>query len=198
LYTFVDIRRFTPLQIPQHQPGETLKLVTVGALRYQKNHIFLVEVMKRLKDHPVQIDIYGDGPLRNELEKAIAESGVNIRLMGQFANIEKQLGKYHAFIMPSHYEGFSLSVLEAMALQIPLLLSDIPSFREQCENTALYFPIDNPQVLESMIKGLLEKSTELAHLAVAARERVVQNFTLPQHIEQLRKIYQTELATGNL
>ncbi|MGC8001405.1 glycosyltransferase, partial [Salmonella enterica] len=67
-------------------------------------------MMKHFRGKPVVLDIYGAGDLKDTLPN------------------------YHAMIMSSFYEGFSIGVLEAMAMKIPLVLSDIPSFREQCEN----------------------------------------------------------------
>ncbi len=72
------------------------------------------------------------------------------------------LPNYDLNVMPSVIEGFSLSVLESMAMKIPLLLSDIVSFPEECVDTAIYFSTtdvqdlvqtEGPNILRS--KGIL-------------------------------------------
>ncbi|MBX2889188.1 MAG: glycosyltransferase family 4 protein [Ferruginibacter sp.] len=192
LYTFVDINKFKPNNKRQHNDN-VLKLVSVGALRYQKNHDFLIRVFERLKNMPISIDIYGKGPLEDELRKAIEKSRVNIRLMGQKKNIRDLLSDYDIFIMPSHYEGFSLAVLEAMAMKIPLLLSDIPSFHEQCEDTALYFPTNDTKPLTQLLLEIANDKSRLNKLSEDAYVRVLKYFTLEHHLEGLRKIYSTEI-----
>ncbi len=191
LYTFVDTGKFFPSNTAL--PGETLKLVSVGALRYQKNHEYLIRALKHLDHSDVSIDIYGEGPLREDIREKINASGVNIRLMGQVSNISEKLKQYDAFIMPSFYEGFSLGVLEAMAMKIPLLLSDIPSFREQCDNSAMYFSLHDPSDLAQKILQLKGDQKGLQERSEAAYERVLKNFTLPIHLEKLRQIYRLEL-----
>lgn len=150
--------------------------------------------MKLMQGEDVVIDIYGDGPLKKELQEAIDESGVRIRLLGQVNNISEVLKKYDAFVMPSFYEGFSLSVLEAMAMKIPLLLSDIPSFREQCEDTALFFNLGSPTDLAQKIRLVKSSPSLLSEMSDRAYQRVLHNFTLPMHVEKLRKIYSEELG----
>jgi glycosyltransferase involved in cell wall biosynthesis len=97
--------------------------------------------------------------------------------------------------MSSTFEGFSLSVLEAMATQTPLLLSDIKSFREQCADTALYFDLDDVNDFVSKIKNISKNKSELLQMARRAKERVIENFTLDIHMRGLRSIYQ-EASTG--
>ena len=63
LYTFADISIFRNGNL-QKQAGNTFKLLTVGALRLQKNQEFLLEAFKVLKSENFKLDIYGEGPLR--------------------------------------------------------------------------------------------------------------------------------------
>jgi glycosyltransferase involved in cell wall biosynthesis len=190
LHTFVDIKIFNDAAISgEKEGGAVFKLITVGALRKQKNHKFLLEVFKLLDNNKFQLDIYGEGPLRNPLETTISEHKLNVNLKGEVRNIEKIINQYHLFVMSSTFEGFSLSVLEAMAMRMPLLVSDIESFREQCENTAVYFNLDDIKDFKTRLEMLASDADLLNNLGQAAHERAVNNFTLEQHMEGLRKIY---------
>ena len=100
---------------------------------------------------------------------------------------------YDLYVMSSLFEGSSLSVFEAMALQMPLLLSDIPSFREQCADTAIFFNLDDPDDFAGKLKKLVADSAFRNALAVAAKQRVLNNFTLEHHMAGLRKIYTATL-----
>jgi glycosyltransferase involved in cell wall biosynthesis len=96
--------------------------------------------------------------------------------------------------MSSSFEGFSLSVLEAMAMRMPLLLSDIKSFKEQCENTAVYFNLNDVKDFINKLEMLSADKNKLNTMGAAAHERAVNNFTLEHHMQGLRKIYADVLS----
>lgn len=194
LYTFVDPAVFN--ESNHHAQSTTashFKLVSVGNLKEQKNHQFLIDAFKLLKDENIHLDIYGKGPLQNILQKQIDEHQLNIHLKGQVANIQQLLPGYNLFVMSSLYEGFALSVLEAMAMGMPLLLSDINSFREQCADTANYFSLKSPVEFATKLKELLHDDVQLKKLGESAKKRVLENFTLSKHMEQLQQIYTASL-----
>jgi glycosyltransferase involved in cell wall biosynthesis len=68
-------------------------------------------------------------------------------------------------------------------------LSQIESFREQCDDTAIFFRLDDPNDLAMKIRLLAGNSPLRSKLSENAYSRVLHNFTMPQHMEQLRKIY---------
>jgi glycosyltransferase involved in cell wall biosynthesis len=189
LYTFVDIDQFNL----QHSIGkighEGFRIISIGALRLQKNHQYLVETFKLLKEENIELHIYGEGPLLQPLQEAIDRAGVKIKLKGLVRNMNEILAQYDLFVMASTYEGFSLSVLEGMAMKVPMLLSEIESFREQCDHTAMFFRLDDPNDLAMKIRLLAGNSQLRSKLSENAYSRVLHNFTLPQHMEQLREIY---------
>ena len=155
LYTFVDIREFNDSKIlPASKPSENFRLITVGALRIQKNLRFLLEAFTLLKNEKFELDVYGTGPLYSQLRSIIDERGLKVNLKGDVRNIAGIICQYDLFTMSSTFEGFSLSVLEAMAMKMPLLLSDIESFREQCVDTAEYFDLSDLNDFVTKLKKL--------------------------------------------
>ena len=195
LYTFVDVERFDIAKTSAEKSTGTFKLISVGALRLQKNYTFIINAMALIKDKNIELDIYGTGDLREDFQNLIDSTGARVNLMGEVKNIEQIIPQYDLFVMSSTYEGFSLGVLEAMAMRMPLLLSDIASFKEQCEDNASYFSLADVRdaatqivTLSNMAKNILLEKAE------AGRKRVVKNFTLPKHISGLRKIYKETLA----
>ena len=199
LYTFVDTSVFNDDTVTERNADETFSIVTVGNLKEQKNHRFLLEAFKELKDINIKLDIYGKGPLRQTLQQTIDEHHLNIELKGQVKNIQEQVKRYDLFIMSSAYEGFALSVLEAMALGMPMLLSDIPSFKEQCEGTAAYFKLNHVKDFTTQLLALKNDPRQLQVLSKACKQRVLQHFTLQKHMQQLKAIYDDtliELQTG--
>jgi glycosyltransferase involved in cell wall biosynthesis len=198
LYTFVDIERFNVDRLPAVKEGDCFKLVAVGALRLQKNYPYIINAMSLIKEKNIELDIYGTGNLKDELEEQIRSTGAKVNLKGEVNNIEKIIPQYDLFVMSSTYEGFSLGVLEAMAMRMPLLLSDIVSFKEQCEDTAWYFSLADIQDAASQIVSLSMAGKELlAEKAEAGRQRAINNFTLAKHITGLRQIYDDTLNQQN-
>jgi glycosyltransferase involved in cell wall biosynthesis len=195
LYTFVDVNRFRAAAAVSIKKGDApLKIAAVGALRIQKNYPFLLEAFRQLKNEDFELHIFGLGPLKEELQEAISQTGVRVILKGEVKNIEQVLPEYDLFVMASTFEGFSLGVLEAMAMRMPLLLSNIPSFREQCEDTAVYFELDKPGDFAEGLKQLAADRQKMEWMGQKAYERVIENFTLEHHMKGLRKIYDNSLV----
>jgi glycosyltransferase involved in cell wall biosynthesis len=197
LYTFVDTAVFSN-NIKHTKTGDNVfRIVTVGNLKEQKNHRFLLEAFKALKHENITLDIYGKGPLEKELQASIDSHGLKVTLKGQASDIQNQLGRYDLFVMSSLYEGFALSVLEAMAMGMPLLLSDISSFKEQCGGTAEYFSLNNTHELTQKIIELKNNPLQREDIGAAAKIRVHNNFTLQKHVTRLREIYNNAFAASN-
>ena len=194
LYTFVDVDRFNIAHISAPESSGVFKLVAVGALRLQKNYPYIINAMSLIKDKNITLDIYGVGNLKDELQQQINTTGAKVFLKGEVNNIEQIIPQYDLFVMSSTYEGFSLGILEAMAMRMPLLLSDIASFKEQCEDNAWYFSLAD--VHDAARQIVLLSTTDkniLFDKAEAGRQRAINNFTLAQHITGLRKIYDDTL-----
>ena len=96
-----------------------------------------------------------------------------------------------AFVFPSLYEGFGLPPLEAMAIGMPVLASDIPVLREICGNAAYFF---NPYDVEGMAKAIYKVVTDESlrrSLIERGKERVKffdSESTIDQHVKLYKKI----------
>ncbi len=76
------------------------------------------------------------------------------------------------FVMPSHYEGFGMPILEAMAHDTPTVVSDIPVFHEVSETASLYFNKDDPASIRDAIVRVLEDKKLQNSLVSKGREQV--------------------------
>lgn len=191
LYTFVDLRALEqPYETPvvEKKPGY-FTLAAIGALRFPKNQQYLVRAFEELKDEKFELHIYGTGVQHAEIDKMIRDTGVNVILKGEVKNASRLLPQYDLYVMPSQFEGFSLSILETMAIGTPMLLSNIPSFREQCADTAIFFDLEDTGDFIQKLKMLAADPALRQRLSDAARQRVQKQFTLEHHMEGLRKIY---------
>lgn len=169
------------------KPGKTIKLVAVGNLKEAKNYLYLLEIIKHLDG--VSLDIYGSGGMENELKRYIETEKLNVRLCGATDNITEIFQQYDFFIQASLHEGFGLSVIEAMGAGIPVLLSDIPVFREITGGLCNFFSLNNP------IKAA-ETLTEIFHseypvnLTRIAYEFVKEKYSADKYREGLLSVYE--------
>lgn len=171
------------------------KLICVGSLKEPKNLPYLIKAMALLKNKPIELHIFGKGSLHNSLQHQIQESGANVILHDQVTNINEILNDYDLFTLSSLWEGFSISVLEAMSSKVPMLLSDIPSFREQAGDGAYYFSLLDYSDFGRKVEYLMDNQQVRENLATAAYKRVTENFTLEHHLKSLKQIYSKTINT---
>lgn len=132
-----DIRRLA--QISEYNPDNNkLNIVSVGRLSYEKNFSVPIEALLNLCNKNVTYTIVGGGDQEQELRE-LAKANNYIHLLGAQTREEslKELAKADIVIMPSLWEGRSILQLEAMALDKPMIISDVPGLREPFDEPAL-------------------------------------------------------------
>jgi glycosyltransferase involved in cell wall biosynthesis len=165
-----------------------LRLVAVGNLKPVKNYSLLVKALRGMEDE-VELDIYGEGPDRAALERQIASAGAKVRLIGARTDLWNVLPDYDAFVMPSLYEGCPNAAIEAMAVGLPLLLSDIPVMREVSRGNALFFDPHDPAALAGVIQMIAAGEVDAASMGVRGREIVAANHQKEVYLQRLKAIY---------
>lgn len=177
---------------------KTLRLVTVGNLKKVKNHNYLLEAFLFLSP-AIKLDIYGSGELEDRLQKRIIKYNLPVSLRGERSQLHKVLPEYDAFIMPSRYEGNPLALLEAMASGLPVILSDIPAFRQVVGNDAVYFNLNNPFELAQKLLDIYDKKIDIDSIARANFEKVKQIGIKELYLRKLQAIYlNNESATAKV
>lgn len=101
----------------------------VGRLEAQKNHEFLIDIVRELAARrcPVKLLLLGDGSLRAAIEDKVRAAGLSNRVI--FAGIRGDvprimLAAMDVFVFPSHFEGLGIVLLEAQAAGLPCVASD--------------------------------------------------------------------------
>lgn len=115
-----------PITIPIESSTLTsYKFITAGRLVYIKNHQSLINAWKIVNQkHPDwQLEIWGDGPLKNKLLEQINNLGLDhkVLLKGYTNDIISQMLRASGCILSSLYEGISLVLIEAMSCGLPLI-----------------------------------------------------------------------------
>lgn len=191
LYNFVADKFFAPNPHSfNHEQG--LRMISVGTLKPAKNYSFLVEAFKGLPEDCV-LDIYGDGPLKESLQREIMDAKVNIRLCGGRTDIEKLYQSYDLFVMSSIVEGHPVALVEAMAAGMPALLSDIPVLHETTGGKGLFFALDDPADFRQKVLGILSGSILLNGYASHNHQLASNTARKQQYLLKLDSIYEDAL-----
>lgn len=104
-----------------------LRFVFVGSLSKRKQPELVIAAIEKLRDQNVELDVLGDGPLREKLCSLVDSLGLHgrVRLHGQVANPHVIVAAADAFVLPSRSEGVSRAALEALHLGVPCVLRDV-------------------------------------------------------------------------
>ena len=167
----------------------------VGRLHDQKGHRDLLTAMRSVLDRagPVNVAIVGSGPLEADLRALGASLGLGDHLImpGHVRDPERWVAAFDVAVLPSLYEGFSLSMLEFMAAGKPCVFSDHASFVEATDGgrVARLARIGDPVSVADQIVGLLADPAAAENLGRAAREHVVEHFSIDGHVRRLMDLY---------
>ncbi|MBD3420282.1 MAG: glycosyltransferase [Chitinivibrionales bacterium] len=111
-----------------------LMAICVDSLSEQKGYVHLLRALGMLDKKTselLHICIYGEGNMQNLLQKMIDQNRLhNVDFRGNVNNIDQVMREANIYITSSLYEGFHMSLLEAMSVGLPLILTDLPPHRE--------------------------------------------------------------------
>ena len=160
------------------------KFLAIGRLIHRKGHTYLIKAMKKVveKYPDSTLTIAGDGPERSKLEKTAAtlELQKHIQFTGTVQQVEDLLNRSSYFILPSHYEGFSGALIEAMLSEIPIIASAIPMNQEAVihQETAFLFEPGNSEKLAEAMLWMIENPDKAGEMAKKARNHALQEFNI--------------------
>ena len=152
--------------------------------------------------HPdCRLVLCGEGPERDRLVKLADTLGVQSRVVfaGHVEGLWRLLRAFDAIALPSRYEGLSYALLEAIALECPLIASDIPA---NVPNPELrphlhLFPPDNAEALALAVNDLLSHPDQSRAHASQAKLLLDRDFSLETQAESLVQLYAKWLVTSS-
>lgn len=191
-------------EAPLAPPGrQDLTVLTVGRLIDSKRHGTLLSAFARIAGSRDRLVMVGDGPLRATLERQAGELGITDRVefLGLVPrdDVYRLLSRADLFVSPSRFEGLPVSVLEAMAAQLPVVLSDIPPHREIVEGKgiAALVPLDDVDgFAEAMERLRGMDADERRRIGTESRRIVTESFSLRAMTDGYQDIY-SRFLVGN-
>ncbi|UUN30827.1 glycosyltransferase family 4 protein [Streptomyces sp. FIT100] len=171
------IRVDCPERVDERGDGGLTVISLAGLYPHKNQAAVLAGVAEaRQRGVDVRLRVIGDGPEMADLYRRGLVLGIHeaIEWYGQVWRrdlVLPLLMSSQAFVSASRFEGMPISILEAMAAGLPLVLSDIPSHHETAGDAGLYFDPDKPQELASVLESLAKDAPQRKVLGEASLGR---------------------------
>jgi glycosyltransferase involved in cell wall biosynthesis len=207
----VDCHRFRPDRESAEQlrrvwglaPGQPLVGI-LAALRPEKNHrLFLEAAAAVITQRPeVQFVIIGDGPERERIEGWVDQLGLreHVRLLGARQDTPQLLAALDLLALTSHNEANPVSILEALACQVPVVATDVGSVAESVldQRTGLLVPAGQTEAMAAAWLRLLRDPEWAQRLGEAGRGHVQANFSLERMVDGYQQLIWRLWSTSQL
>lgn len=176
-------------------------ILSIGNLEPRKSHELFIraarEISRRRQD--VHFFIAGEGVRRPYLEQEIAAcpDPSRVTLLGTRHDTDRLLAACDVYVRPGIVEGFiGITVLEAQALQIPVVAFDLADVRLAIEDglTGKLVSRGDHMALANAVTELLEDRDLARKIGEAGREHVRANYSIPHIVDRLEELYSTVVA----
>lgn len=186
-----------------HLPDTVTLVGTVGRLVPVKGHAVLLEALQILQKSncTVNVLIVGDGPLRGYLENEVRRLGLEpvVTFAGHQVGSYDFINMMDVFVLPSLHEGIPMVLLEALALQRPVVATRVGGIPEviEHERTGLLAEPSDASSLARLIKRMVEDPPLAVSLGTAGRTRVEAEFTARTMANKTAELYAQVMRIGS-
>lgn len=177
------------------------QIILPGRLVHEKGHADLFDaliILSRRRAPPLMTTVAGDGPLRKSLTNLARTLGLDkqVRFIGaqDHGDLMRLMAASDIVVVPSRFEGFGLTALEAMALGRPVIASAAGGLPEVLGHAGVTVPVADPVALADAIAALAGDPGRRAALGTAASQRAAANFDLSAVAARLVAAYGTLLS----
>jgi len=170
---------------------DEILLGAVGRVEKEKNHIFLIGVLKKLlRSMPkAKLIILGDGSERERLQEKSRELGLDdkVILYGATDDVPGWLSAMDYYLMPSLSEGFPISAVEAQASGLVCLLSDRITKEADITADVYHLPIDKGEKewTKAVLRIAPTSATERSKFAEIIKSKGFDEISTPDYVRQL-------------
>lgn len=200
----IDLKAF-PFRT-SHPDRTVPRIIFVARLSPEKGHLILLHALKTLRDEgtDIELQIVGAGPFEESIRRQAALLGIDgmIAYTGELppADVSKLLADADIFCLPSFSEGLPVSIMEAMAIGVPVVSTWISGIPELAINgtTALTVPASNVAALATALKSLANDKELRARLARNARAEVERMHDIETNSTKLFSMFQSVLNAVEL
>jgi glycosyltransferase involved in cell wall biosynthesis len=205
--TGVNLERFDPgrtdladIRAEFGIPADAFLLGMVAVLRKGKGHRFVIQAVKELlPEFPrLRLIIAGDGPQWDNLNRLVDELELRGRviLAGARQDIPDLLKALDLFVLPSRWEALGTALLEAQAMGVPVLASDVGGIPEAVGDGGRLMPPHDGPAVTAGIRELLQRPQELQTMGRRGRRRVRERFDQRGMVHAIEQVYRQMAGRG--
>jgi colanic acid/amylovoran biosynthesis glycosyltransferase len=178
------------------------RLVCVGRLMEAKGQLLLIEAVHGLSQKGIRIELVlaGDGEMRAELEKLIAQYGLEgqVRITGWISSIQvrEEIQAARGMVLPSFAEGLPVVIMEAMALRRPVMttyVAGIPELVRPGQDGWLFAAGSIEALMAAMENFLATSYDELKKIGDAAYLRVMERHSIDTEAAKLAELFRISI-----
>jgi glycosyltransferase involved in cell wall biosynthesis len=201
IYNGIDLNAYNPIRDEPLRDELGIKagriaIGIIGVFDRCKGHIYLFEALKQLvtegRDNIVCL-VIGDGRERDDLKKYVVTSGMedNVVFLGYRDDVQKLLKVIDIVVIPSLQESFPRVALEAMAMKLPVIATEVGGLPEAVVNgrTGIIIPAGDSGALSEAVKCLADNPGLRNDMGSAGRKRVEEKFSLGRNIQSTEDLY---------
>jgi glycosyltransferase involved in cell wall biosynthesis len=182
--------------------GDSAVICFTGRLLAAKGLVELLEAFRMLRDRgrDVQLVLVGEGGHRDRLMSKASSLGIRerVRFVGWTPDVEPYLRAADVFVLPSHVEGRSTSLLEALAMGMPAVASDIPANRGLVPDDVLpLVPIKTPAILADRLEEALARAPSWQAQGERSRQLVRADHSIERVAEQHLDVFRTAVDAAS-
>lgn len=196
----IDTQRFQPLPAGDYKSplgldpaAPVVGIVTRMRVRKGVEEFLRAMAMVRKRRPDVQTVVVGEVGLAPELERLVAECGLSssLKLLGRRQDMPQVLSAFDVFVLSSHDEGMSNAILEAMAMRLPVVATDVGGTGEVVRQgeTGWLVPARDPVPLADAISSLLAEPEARRAMGGCGRKSVVDRFSSQAMVHQMEALY---------
>lgn len=173
----------------QYQLKNQLVIGFVGRISYQKNPLFLLDILKECKKirKDIQLMVIGTGNLEEEMKEKIKDDHLeeNVIMVGVVSDVYHYYNAMDVFLLPSKYEGLGIVNIESQASGLPTIVSTNVPMEAKVSNLIQYISLEKPASYwaEQIMKS---KRVERKN---AYQEVINHQYDIKSATQKLEKIY---------
>jgi L-malate glycosyltransferase len=202
----VELELFRPRPRPERSPiviGSVARLSPEKGLEYLLRAVALLLERAGARHEPVpevEVVLAGDGPSRESLERLAVELLIDarVRFLGDVPHedVPGVLQSFDIFAMPSTWEGFGVSALEAGAMELPVVASDVHGIPDvvRHDETGILVPPRDAESIAGAIARLIADADLRRAMGAAGRAFVERNYRWQDNAALMERLYEEMLA----
>lgn len=180
---------------PEARQDQEIRMIMVARFCEPKDHALLFRAVKNLNPNPsFRLQLVGDGPDFNQCKDLAEQLGIAhlVDFLGPRLDVPALLQQADLFVLCSNWEGFPITILEAMRAGLPVVCSDVGGCSEAVVEgeTGYLVPRGDLHSLQKRLAELIENQQLRRQMGSAGYTRFTEHFTVDKMVQQTLCVYQ--------